>query len=167
MQVLDAKVLYTAGKAYPSKQPNGKPRQSVKLKLSTDKEVSVWFNESDIKHCSLRKGQDVKVVEDGERYTIVFPSSQPQVVVPTESTSDSEVSPASEPAIATKLGEPPFEMKAVIAAGLRFRVDLLRSCHVRIQLAFTTEDGNVTVSESVIQKYAQLLFMDLRDYWQE
>ena len=164
MQVLQATVLFPAGKAFPSKVAQGRDRQSVKLKLADESEISIWFDAGDRRYCSLTRGEVVQVIRNKDKYTVAFPEED----TPTPTTTPAALSsnsPAPEPTIpGERLSSAD---KAKLFQDLCFRAKVLRSCHVQVQTMFTNVDtGEVVIDEETIQKYAVTLYLDLKHYWQ-
>ena len=136
MQVLQATVLFEAGKAFPSKVAKGRDRQSIKLKLENDSEISIWFDAGDRRYCSLTRGEAVQVIRNKDKYTIAFPDEED---TPTPSATPAAL--ATEPerkAYGNGLDEAD---KARLFHDLCFRAKVLRSCHVQVQ-SHVHECGN-------------------------
>jgi hypothetical protein len=78
MQVLTGVVKFAAGRVFVSKHGD---RQSIKLEFSKGEPVDIWFDANDPRYCSLKKGEVVQVVRNGDKYTVRPrqrpPSAQP------------------------------------------------------------------------------------------
>ncbi|NJO66152.1 MAG: hypothetical protein HC832_00570 [Leptolyngbyaceae cyanobacterium RM1_405_57] len=71
MQVLTGKIKYPAGKAFASKLEGKPARQSLKITLNrSNEDIDLWFDEGRQPHCSLKKGDEVTVIRNGDRYTL-------------------------------------------------------------------------------------------------
>jgi hypothetical protein len=155
MQVLSAIVKFSAGKVFAGKFGD---RQSIKLEFAKGDPIDVWFDAGDPRYCSLKKGEVVQVIRNGDKYTVAMPDDE-------EPENEAAATPQASPAIgaASTLDE---QRKAEIFAELCTRAKIIRTCHIQIQQLFThQETGEVIISEETIQKYATTLYLDLKKFW--
>lgn len=163
MQILQGTVLFSAGKTFPSKVPNGRDRQSIKLAIGdTNEEISIWFDEGPPGYCSLKRGETVQIIKDKDKFHVPFDiPTIPQATPAALSSAPSTVTPPTLP------GEPLSEdRKAALFRDICLRAKVLKSCHVQALAMFTAETGEIVVTESTIQQYAIALYNDVKSYWQ-
>jgi len=185
MQVLQATVLFSAGKSFASKLSKGRGglperssyRQSIKLQLPNGEEVSIWFDAGHADYCSLVRGEVVTVIQDKDKYTVVFPDveeetpeeaiARVQAAQVAQSISAIANSNGSAPQVTPAIGASKLDpqLKAEIFSELCTRAKIFRTCHLQIQQLFTNENGEVIIGEETLQKYAITLYVDLKEFW--
>lgn len=167
MKLIDAKVKFAAGKVFPGQW--GADRQSIKLEFGNGAERDVWFNAGDPRYMRIRQGEIVKVLVNGEKFTIV------------DDDEDDDTPPTPQATPAALSNTPELNSKAQLEGLITMdetakaqlyqelckRAQVLKSCHVQIVSLFTDQTGKVIISDEVIQKYSVTLFLDLNQYWRK
>jgi hypothetical protein len=155
-----AAVKYPAGKTLDTQ--NGQ-RINVVLTLPDGTEHKEWSHPDDRFLRSLKKGDTVQVVKDGDRYKLLKmedetnPCPQGEYRVPP--------TPAPPQLGTTSPTRWSKEHKQRIAEEAKQRAALIGYCHAQVGEQFTAPDGELFVSEETVQKYATMLYLDIKELW--
>ncbi|MDZ7355916.1 MAG: hypothetical protein ONB55_22575 [candidate division KSB1 bacterium] len=165
-----ATVKYPAGKTLETRHGQ---RINVVLTLPDGTEYKEWSHPDDRFLRSLKKGDTVQVVKDGDRYKLlkmedetVEPKNQGEYRVPGEP-SPTPHTPHPTPQLGTPAGATRWskECKQRIAEEARQRAALIGFCHAQVREQFTTPEGDLLVSEEAVQKYGTMLYLDIKELW--
>lgn len=167
MKVIEATVKFAAGKQFESKQTSGGKRQNIKLVIANGEEIDIWFNAGERKYCRLAKGDRVRLVQNGEKFSLVDsePDEQPPTprATPAALASDTEKQTSK---TVKGLASMDKDTRAAIFRELCSRSQFLKSCHVQIVSSFTNvETGECVIDEETIQKYVLTLYIDMKNNW--
>lgn len=166
--LVKAVVKYPAGKTLDTQHGQ---RINVVLTLPDGTEHKEWSHPDDRFLRSLKKGDTVQVVKDGDRYKLlkmedetVEPKNQGEYRVSGE---PSPVPPHPTPPSGTTAGATRWskEHKQRIAEEAKQRAALIGYCHAQVSEQFTTPEGELFVSEETVQKYATMLYLDIKELW--
>lgn len=155
--IITATVKYPAGRV--NDTVNG-PKINAVLVLPDGSEYKKWGKPDDPRLKSLKRGQKIQMLADGDTYKFL---------------DDDTPGPGVGPAPAASLrGDPPAlagskwdeAHRSQIFNEMKRRAAVLAECHNQIYGHFSDGEGNLLVSEETVRRYAAVLYADLKDLWQ-
>lgn len=161
--LITATVKYTAGKAL---QTQHGARINAVLSLPTGEEWKWWGDPDDPRITSLKKGQTVQLIHDGQTYKPLDDSPAAPPAPGTPPPQNKPVAPYHEPATAPTEQRWSDTQRRLIFDELHRRAGVLALCHEEIRKKFVVPNSNeCQLSEAAIQKYAIALYADLKELW--
>lgn len=157
-----ATVKYPVGKTLDTQHGQ---RINVVLTLPDGTEHKEWSHPDDRFLRSLKKGDTVQVVKDGDRCKLLkMEKPQGEYRVPGEPSPipPSPTPPSGTTASATRWSK---EHKQRIAEEAKQRAALIRYCHAQVLEQFVSPEGESLISEETAQKYATMLYLDIKELW--
>jgi hypothetical protein len=166
MKVLTATVKYPTGKLFDGKR--GGQRQNIMLVTEHGEEARIWFDAGDRRYIHLRKGEVVRLLQEGEKFTLITDDGEEQQQPPTPQATPAALAttpiPPAQPKI-KGLITTDEQTRTQIYQELCKRAQVLKSCHVQVSSLFTDQDGQCILDSETVQKYAVTLYIDLKEYW--
>lgn len=155
--LVSATVKYPAGKTFDTQYGQ---RINVVLALPDGTEHKEWSHPDDRFLRSLKKGDAVQVVKDGDRCKLL--KAEDDLPPPLPANNHPPPPPPLGTTTNTRWSK---EHKTRIAEEIKQRAALIGYCHAQVSEQFVSPDGEVFVGEETIQKYAAMLYLDIKELW--
>lgn len=164
-RLIEVEVKFGAGKTFPGK--GGKRRQNVVFEpIAGGEDISIWFNEGDDRYCSLKRGERVQLLREGERHTIVTYDDEGDTLEPEPEPKPQLLPKPTHPSNQAQAEAKPTTMddahKRVVYEAIRLRAKVISTCHLEVHKLFCNERGELTITEETVQKYAVTVYLDIK-----
>lgn len=156
--LVTATVKFAAGKAFAGQY--GRNRQNVVLSTEHG-DFTKWFDEGDRRWCNLRKGEEVQLLVDGDRVSIVEASTDEPGAIVAQQSATPTVAATPQPTAAQAQPQQPRTPSEELQFQIIRRARIISSCHAQVASCFTNERGELLVTEDCIQKYVSGIFISL------